>query len=102
MKQQFVMPQRTVTAMPRSVTPPPLWLVRPRSDGGSDYVSFQPSQGAVEMLEGSHLPPRCPCSSGAVRWRSRRPKPAAADCNRKRDITAVNRFFSLASIRSMA
>ena len=60
MKQQFVTPQRTVTAMHRSVTPSPLWLVRPRSDGGSDYVSFKPSQGAVEMREGSHLPPQMP------------------------------------------
>jgi hypothetical protein len=60
MKQQFVTPQRTITAMPRSVTPSPLWLVRPRSDGGSDYVSFQPCQGVVEMREGSHLPPQMP------------------------------------------
>jgi hypothetical protein len=52
--------QRTVTVMSRSVTPFPLWLVRPRSDGGRDYVTFQPSQGAVEMREGSHLPPQMP------------------------------------------
>ncbi|WP_411877126.1 hypothetical protein [Vulcanococcus limneticus] len=57
----------------------PLWLVRPRADGGSDYVSFQPAasrtpghggspmtdQAAtgldqVEMREGSHLPPQMP------------------------------------------
>jgi len=36
------------------------WLVRPRSDGGCDYVSFSPSHGAVEMREGSHLPPQMP------------------------------------------
>ena len=46
--------------MSPSVTPFPLWLVRPRSDGGRDYVSFQPLQGVVEMREGSHLPPQMP------------------------------------------
>jgi hypothetical protein len=45
--------------------PKPLWLVRPRPDGGCDYVSFLPSQGpigavTVEMREGSHLPPQLP------------------------------------------
>jgi hypothetical protein len=47
--------------------PEPLWLVRPRPDGGCDYVSFQlqPSLEAaacsvVEMREGSHLPPQMP------------------------------------------
>jgi hypothetical protein len=55
--------------------PKPLWLVRPRPDGGCDYVSFQPqpaldSSGAaptntsaspmVEMRQGSHLPPQMP------------------------------------------
>ena len=45
--------------------PSPFWLVRPRSDGGSDYVSFLPAQGTagsrlVEMREGSHLPPQMP------------------------------------------
>lgn len=39
---------------------PPLWLVRPRSDGGCDYVSFRQDRGAVEMREGSHLPPQMP------------------------------------------
>jgi len=38
----------------------PLWLVRPRSDGGSDYVNFVPDHGAIEMREGSHLPPQMP------------------------------------------
>ena len=38
----------------------PFWLVRPRSDGGCDYVSFSPAHGAVEMREGSHLPPQMP------------------------------------------
>ena len=38
----------------------PCWLVRPRSDGGCDYVSFYPLHGAVEMREGSHLPPQMP------------------------------------------
>ncbi|MCP9881085.1 hypothetical protein KBY65_01130 [Cyanobium sp. Alchichica 3B3-8F6] len=45
--------------------PKPLWLVRPRPDGGCDYVSFLPAQGpigatTVEMREGSHLPPQLP------------------------------------------
>jgi len=38
----------------------PLWLVRPRSDGGSDYVNFVASHGVVEIREGSHLPPQMP------------------------------------------
>lgn len=40
--------------------PEPLWLVRPRHDGGSDYVRFLPSQETVEIREGSHLPPQMP------------------------------------------
>ncbi|MCP9772098.1 hypothetical protein KBY66_05605 [Synechococcus sp. Tobar12-5m-g] len=40
--------------------PEHLWLVRPRRDGGSDYVRFLPRQGNVEVLEGSHLPPQMP------------------------------------------
>ncbi|MEB3306941.1 MAG: hypothetical protein VKK98_02195 [Cyanobacteriota bacterium] len=38
------------------------WLVRPRQDGGCDYVSFQTtaSAGVIEMREGSHLPPQMP------------------------------------------
>ncbi len=47
--------------------PDPVWLVRPRPDGGWDYVSFQNQPGAgpagpssVEMREGSHLPPQMP------------------------------------------
>jgi hypothetical protein len=44
-----------VTAMPQ-----PIWLVRPRRDGGSDYVRFLPSHEAVEIREGSHLPPQMP------------------------------------------
>jgi hypothetical protein len=38
----------------------PLWLVRPRDDGGSDYVAFVPGGGRVEVREGSHLPPQMP------------------------------------------
>ena len=38
----------------------PFWLVRPRSDGGCDYVSFSPAHGGVEIREGSHLPPQMP------------------------------------------
>jgi hypothetical protein len=53
--------------------PEPIWLVRPRPDGGCDYVSFQPPSepdpasslpsppsAFVEMREGSHLPPQMP------------------------------------------
>ena len=45
--------------------PQPLWLVRPRPDGGCDHVSFVPSPttgapATVEMREGSHLPPQMP------------------------------------------
>jgi len=42
--------------------PPKLWLVRPRPDGGCDYVSFlsTSASGVVEMREGSHLPPQMP------------------------------------------
>ena len=38
----------------------PLWLVRPRADGGSDYVAFVPGDANVEMREGSHMPPQMP------------------------------------------
>jgi hypothetical protein len=40
--------------------PDSIWLVRPRSDGGSDYVRFVPCSGLVEIREGSHLPPQMP------------------------------------------
>jgi len=60
--------------------PRPFWLVRPRADGGCDYVSFQPGPGTpsaatpcdatpcdatpcdvtIEMREGCHLPPQMP------------------------------------------
>ncbi|MCP9809958.1 hypothetical protein KBY58_10980 [Cyanobium sp. HWJ4-Hawea] len=45
--------------------PKPVWLVRPRPDGGCDYVNFQSKlEGAnpdtIEMREGSHLPPQMP------------------------------------------
>ncbi|MCT0198222.1 hypothetical protein KQ313_00750 [Synechococcus sp. CS-1325] len=36
------------------------WLVRPRRDGGSDYVHFLARQENVEVLEGTHLPPQMP------------------------------------------
>jgi hypothetical protein len=44
-----------VAAMPQS-----LWLVRPRRDGGRDFVSFEGDSEQVEMREGSHLPPQMP------------------------------------------
>jgi hypothetical protein len=54
-----------MAVMPHAPSPSPLWLVRPRSDGGCDYVRFLPSAGSgdtaeVEVREGSHLPPQMP------------------------------------------
>ena len=55
---------------------PPLWLVRPRDDGGSDYVSFLPAGGSssdtslVEIREGSHLPPQMPLLKRRQRLRA--------------------------------
>jgi hypothetical protein len=54
----------TPTPCPAS-SPQTFWLVRPRSDGGSDYVNFVPSPTGpeaplVEIREGSHLPPQMP------------------------------------------
>lgn len=60
--------------------PRPFWLVRPRADGGCDYVSFlpgsgtpsaatpseatpseaKPSEATIEIREGCHLPPQMP------------------------------------------
>ncbi|MEB3323290.1 MAG: hypothetical protein VKI81_10755 [Synechococcaceae cyanobacterium] len=72
------------TSAPISATPPPVWLVRPRSDGGSDYVSFLPAKGLpgaamVEIREGSHLPPQMPLLK-----RRRRLAAAEADVCRRR------------------
>lgn len=72
--------------MPVMVPPPspfPLWLVRPRSDGGSDYVRFLPSAEAsgsslVEVREGSHLPPQMPL----LKRRLRLPPAEAEACRR--------------------
>mgnify|MGYP003326464339 CR=1 FL=1 len=38
------------------------WWVRPRPDGGCDYVRLcrSPADGSVEVIEGSHLPPQLP------------------------------------------
>jgi hypothetical protein len=52
------MPSAAIDSTPRP--PSPFWLVRPRSDGGSDYVSFSHCHGQVEIREGSHLPPQMP------------------------------------------
>jgi len=64
--------------------PSPLWLVRPRSDGGSDYVRFLPSAGngdgaVVEVREGSHLPPQMPL----LKRRLRLPAAEAEACRRQ-------------------
>ncbi len=62
----------------------PFWLVRPRSDGGSDYVNFVPAQPGpgcrlVEIREGSHLPPQMPLLK-----RRRRLDPLEAEACRRR------------------
>ena len=54
-----------------------IWLHRPSRDGGIDYVCFRAQQGAVEILEGSHLPPQMPLiktriSIGSAQARDRR------------------------------
>jgi len=66
--------------------PEPLWLVRPRPDGGCDYVSFQlqpaveaSASHVVEMREGSHLPPQMPLLK-----RRHRLNPAEAERCRQR------------------
>jgi len=77
--QQIVIRIGRLLAMPPAASPPtpaplsrapanpsataptgPVWLVRPRSDGGCDYVNFVASHGLVEIREGSHLPPQMP------------------------------------------
>ena len=64
--------------------PKPLWLVRPRPDGGCDYVSFLPDQATigattVEMREGSHMPPQMPL----LKHRKRLGAEEAERCRRK-------------------
>ena len=64
--------------------PKPVWLVRPRPDGGCDYVSFLPAQGpigatTVEMREGSHLPPQLPL----LKHRKRLGAEEAESCSRR-------------------
>ncbi|MFT5339681.1 MAG: hypothetical protein ACI9IO_001424 [Cyanobium sp.] len=64
--------------------PKPLWLVRPRPDGGCDYVNFLPAQGpigatTVEMREGSHMPPQMPL----LKHRKRLGAEEAERCRRK-------------------
>ncbi|CAK6690183.1 MAG: hypothetical protein CK549_03675 [Cyanobium sp. Baikal-G2] len=69
--------------------PKPLWLVRPRPDGGCDYVSFLPAQGpigvtTVEMREGSHLPPQLPL----LKHRKRLGAEEAESCSRRLQLEA--------------
>jgi hypothetical protein len=69
--------------------PKPLWLVRPRPDGGCDYVSFLPAQGpigatTVEMREGSHLPPQMPL----LKHRKRLGAEEAERCRRRLQLEA--------------
>jgi hypothetical protein len=59
-------------------TAQPFWLVRPRSDGGSDYVSFSLCHDQIEIREGSHLPPQMPLLK-----RRRRLGPAEAEACRR-------------------
>lgn len=65
-----------------AAAPLPLWLVRPRSDGGSDYVRFLPfgasGDALVEVREGSHLPPQMPL----LKRRLRLPIAEAEACRR--------------------
>ena len=63
--------------------PKPVWLVRPRPDGGCDYVNFQPdleggAPGTIEMREGTHLPPQIPL----LKHRQRLPLAEAELCRR--------------------
>ncbi|MFM7312654.1 MAG: hypothetical protein ACKO0M_05730 [Cyanobium sp.] len=61
--------------------PVPVWLVRPRSDGGTDYVRFLPAgsdAALVEVREGSHLPPQMPL----LKRRVRLPAAEAEACRR--------------------
>ena len=77
-------PMPTSSSTPFPSTPSqPLWLVRPRSDGGSDYVNFVPSPTGpdaplVEIREGSHLPPQMPL----LKRRRRLAAAEAAACRR--------------------
>ena len=69
--------------------PKPLWLVRPRPDGGCDYVSFLPDQGpigatTVEMREGSHMPPQMPL----LKHRKRLGAEEAESCSRRLQLEA--------------
>ena len=62
----------------------PLWLVRPRSDGRRDYVSFMPALAApsgalVEIRLGSHLPPQMPLLKRRLKL-----APAEAEACRRR------------------
>lgn len=75
--------------MPSVSSPMPLWLVRPRSDGGCDYVRFLPSSGSgdsaeVEVREGSHLPPQMPL----LKRRLRLPAAEAEACRRQLQLEA--------------
>jgi hypothetical protein len=59
------MPTSSASANPTRSPASAVWLVRPRSDGGCDYVSFMPAPPGpdtplVEIREGSHLPPQMP------------------------------------------
>ncbi len=59
--------------------PKPLWLIRPRPDGGCDYVNFVPLDLTVEMREGSHLPPQMPL----LKRRHRLPLEEAERCRQR-------------------
>ena len=63
--------------------PKPIWLVRPRPDGGCDYVNFQSdledlASDMIVMREGSHLPPQTPL----LKHRQRLPLAEAELCLR--------------------
>jgi hypothetical protein len=71
---------------------PSIWLVRPRPDGGSDYVSFltspQAGDAVVEVREGSHLPPQMPL----LKRRQHLPRAEADACRRRLQQEAGYRF----------
>jgi hypothetical protein len=72
--------------------PKPLWLVRPRPDGGCDYVSFPATalddsmacSTTVEMRQGSHLPPQMPL----LKHRQRLGAEEAEHCRRRLQLEA--------------
>ena len=79
-----MMPVMSAPAAQGNLGSTPLWLVRPRRDGGRDYVSFMPALAAqagalVEIRLGSHLPPQMPLLKRRLKL-----APAEAEACRRR------------------